>query len=116
MPIMTNYEFGDLVLVRFPFTDGTTVKKRPAVVVSSSAANLNRPDIILMAVTSRVHSPDYFGDVAITEWQQAGLLKPSMIKPVFTTLEKGLILRKLGRLGKRDRKAVLQTLKTVLGE
>ena len=44
---MTGYEFGDILLVPFPFTDQSTTKKRPAVVVSSSAYNLERPDLIL---------------------------------------------------------------------
>ena len=44
---MTTYDFGDIVLVAFPFTDRTTTKKRPAVIVSSDAYNQQRPDIIL---------------------------------------------------------------------
>ena len=36
---MTDYNFGDIVLVPFPFTDQSTVKKRPAVIVSSDAYN-----------------------------------------------------------------------------
>jgi mRNA-degrading endonuclease toxin of MazEF toxin-antitoxin module len=51
---MTTYNFGDIILIPFPFTDQTTSKKRPAVVVSSEAYNGDRPDIILMAVTSQV--------------------------------------------------------------
>jgi hypothetical protein len=38
---MTDYKFGDIVLVPFPFTDQTTFKKRPAVIVSSNAYNQN---------------------------------------------------------------------------
>jgi len=34
---MTGYEFGGILLVPFPFTDHSTTKKRPAVVVSSAA-------------------------------------------------------------------------------
>jgi len=49
---MIDYDFGDVVLVPFPFTDQTTKKRRPAVVVSSAAYNQKRPDIVLMAVTS----------------------------------------------------------------
>ncbi len=116
MPNTTDYEFGDVVLVPFPFTDQTAAKKRPAVVVSSVAYNRNRPDNILMAVTSQMQSPGYFGDVAVAEWQQAGLIKPSLIKPIFTTIEKGLVLRKLGRLSEKDRTALKKAIKTVLGE
>ena len=43
MPTTTGCEFGDVVLVPFPFTDQTTTKKRPAVVVSSDAYHRDRP-------------------------------------------------------------------------
>ena len=34
---MTGYDFGDVILVPFPFTDQSTSKRRPGVVVSSDA-------------------------------------------------------------------------------
>ena len=37
MPTTTGYEFGEVVLVPFPFTDQSTAKKQPAVIVSSDA-------------------------------------------------------------------------------
>ena len=46
MPPTTTSEFGDVVLVPFPFTDQSTTKKRPAVVVSSADYNARRPDVI----------------------------------------------------------------------
>ena len=52
MQNMTNYEFGDVVLVPFPFTDQTTTKKRPAIVVSSADYHLQRLDLILIGVSS----------------------------------------------------------------
>ncbi|MBK1733323.1 type II toxin-antitoxin system PemK/MazF family toxin [Thiococcus pfennigii] len=48
---MTSYSFGDLVLVSFPFTNLQTTKRRPAVVIHSRAYH-DRPDVILMAITS----------------------------------------------------------------
>jgi mRNA interferase MazF len=70
---MTDYKFGDIILVPFPFTDQSTVKKRPAVVVSSAAYNAERPDLVIMAVTGQMRSAEYFGDVAIADWRPAGL-------------------------------------------
>lgn len=54
MPPTTGYSFGDIVLVPFPFSDQSGTKRRPAVVVSSQRYHTERPDLVIMAVTSRV--------------------------------------------------------------
>jgi len=78
---MTGYEFGDVVLIPFPFTDQTAAKKRPAVVVSSTAYHRSRPDLILMAVTSRIKPYSGFGDVTIEHWKPQGLSNPPSSNP-----------------------------------
>ncbi len=95
-------QFGDIVLVSFPFTDQTTTKKRPAIVISSAAYNSARPDIIFMAVTSQLRAAAVLGEVWLTEWQAAGLLKPSAAKPVIATIERSLVIDQLGSLAKVD--------------
>ncbi|HKC64602.1 MAG TPA: type II toxin-antitoxin system PemK/MazF family toxin [Pyrinomonadaceae bacterium] len=112
---MTSYNFGDVVLVPFPFTDQTGNKKRPAVVVSSAIYNSARLDLILMAITSRVKTSRAVGEVEVTEWQKAGLLKASVIKPILTTIEKRLVVRHLGQLEGSDCLALRQALNTILG-
>jgi mRNA interferase MazF len=92
------YEFGDVVLVPFPFTNQAASKQRPAVVVSSRAYNAAKPDIIVMAITSQFRPSGSLGEVWIKGWRAANLLKPSAIKPVFATLEQNLVLRRLGVL------------------
>ena len=113
---MTTYNFGDIVLVPFPFTDQSAAKKRPAVVVSSDIYNRQRPDIIIMAVTSQMHSAAYFGDIVISEWQSAGLLTPSVIKSIITTIEKSIVIKKLGQLHNEDRKSLRESFYKILGE
>lgn len=88
MPNTTTYNFGDVVLVPFPFTDQKTTKKRPAVVVSSAAYNRVRPDVILMAITSQLSGYPRIGEVLVADWKVAGLVKASVIKPILTTIEK----------------------------
>ncbi len=112
---MTRFEFGDIVLVPFPFTDQSATKKRPAVVVSSQAYNTERPDLIIQAVTSQIGTSNSFGEVVVNQWQQAGLLKPSAIKPVITTIEKSLVIKPMGRLTPQDRETLVQCLKSILG-
>lgn len=113
---MTGYKFGDIVLVPFPFTNQSTIKKRPAVIASSDTYNQNRPDIVIMAVTSQIHGAGHFGDISIQKWKPAGLLKPSIIKPILTTVEKGLVLKKLGSMKAGDRAALVKGLQDILGE
>lgn len=112
---MTNYRFGEIVLVPFPFTDQSQSKRSPAVVVSSTAYNLARADLVLMAITSQVSAHNRPDEIEIMEWQKAGLLKPSVIKPVFTTIEKDLILRRMGMLETEDQKNLRTILAAVLG-
>ena len=92
----TVYSFGDVVLVPFPFTDQTATKRRPAVVVSSDKYNQARPDLILMAITGHLSGYPRIGEVVVSDWKEAGLLKTSTIKPIITTVEKNLIVPKVG--------------------
>ena len=55
------FEFGDVVLVPFPFTSQRASKKRPAVVVSNRAYRTARPDLIVMAVTSQLSAGSQTG-------------------------------------------------------
>ena len=63
MPNTTGYNFGDIVLAPFPFTDQTATKRRPAVVVSSDGYNKARPDLILMAITGHLSGYPRIGEV-----------------------------------------------------
>lgn len=109
------YEFGNVVLVRFPFTNQATFKQRPAVVVSSDAYNNIKPDVVVMAITSQIRTPFGLGEIPIVHWQEANLLKPSAIKPLFATLEHSLIIRKPGELEATDRAALAENIERVLG-
>jgi mRNA interferase MazF len=109
------FEFGDVVLVPFPFTSQTAAKKRPAVVVSNRAYNTTKPDVVVMAIISQLRSAPSLGEAWVGQWQAAGLLKPSAIKPVFATLEQALVLRQLGTLGASDLAALRKAIGEALG-
>ena len=109
-----SYSFGDVVLVPFPFTDQSGTKKRPAVVVSSSGYNTHRRDLIIMAITSQIRQPLGFGEALVADWQAAGLIKPSVFKPVFTTIEQSLVLRTMGTLTAVDQLTLRAILSRVI--
>ena len=77
--------------------------------------NSGRSDIIIMAITSRLYQMDKLGEKLVNDWQGAGLLKPSVFKPILTTVENTLVLMKLGKLQNEDRQALDQILEDILG-
>lgn len=78
----SRFSFDSVVLVPFPFTDQSGTKKRPAVVVSSAGYNASRRDLVIMAITSQVRTPLDFGEAMVGDWQEAGLVKTSVLEPV----------------------------------
>ena len=115
MPSTTGFEPGEILLVPFPFTDQSQAKKRPAVVISSALYNRARRDIVIMAITSQLRPSNAFGDVFVTDWRAAGLLKPSTIKPVITTIEQSLVIRKLGAFTATDIAAMRRIIEMLIG-
>lgn len=115
MTTASRFDFGDVVLVPFPFTDQTGTKKRPAVVVSTAGYNAGRRDIVIMAITSQVRTPLGFAEVMVDDWRDAGLVKASVLKPVLSTIEQGLVVRVLGRLSHADLQALQKLLASVIG-
>lgn len=115
MPFTISYNFGDVVLVPFPFTDQTAIKKRPAIVVSSAEYHRQRQDLIFMPITSQITFRSVFGEVTLVHWKEAGLPKPSVTKPILATLENGLVIRQLGTLRQEDIKAIQRTLRMIVG-
>jgi len=109
------FEFGDVVLVPFPFTNQTVSKQRPAVIISNVSYNQAKPDEIVMAITSQFRPNPSLGEVWIGHWQLAGLLKPSCIKPVLATIEQGLIIRQLGKLANTDQAALKKAIAEFIG-
>lgn len=98
---MTSYRPGSVVLVPLPFSDQTQIKRRPAVVISSHWYNTNKPDIILAAITSTIHTPLQQDEIAIhgAELKSTGLIKEGVVRTgsIFT-ISKKKIIRTLGVL------------------
>lgn len=108
---MTDFKSGHILLVPFPFTDFSATKKRPAVVVHAEGYCEARGDVIVAAITSRLLIQPAVGEFEITQWQDAGLLKPSAVKSVFATVHSGAVIQTLGILSEEDRSRLFHMLK-----
>jgi mRNA interferase MazF len=110
-----SYAFGDVILVPFPFTDQTTTKRRPAAVISNQHYASEQPDLILLAITSQVRGVLGFGEALVTDWQEAGLIKPSMFKSLLTTIEQSLVIKRLGKPSAADTAALRNVIVQIIG-
>jgi mRNA interferase MazF len=108
------HQRGDVLLVPFPFSDLSTTKVRPAVVISGSQYHSTQPDILLAAITSKLSvSRDPF-DYPLSDWQAAGLRYPSAFKPVLFTLEPGRVILRIGSLTAADMTEIDSRLRLAL--
>ena len=110
---MTVYKPGDVVLVRFPFTDLASAKKRPALVLSPAVFASRYGDVVVLALTSQKQNDTA---LRLKRWREAGLPKPTWIKPLIGTLTARLIVRRLGKLAEEDRKKAPQALRLLIAK
>jgi len=108
------YKKWDIVLVPFPFTNLTTSKKRPALIISPDEYNENL-DIVIAFITSKMDLEYKIGDYKIKGWKKSNLPKPSMIRMKFATIDKTIVLKKIGRLGNSDIKEFYKVLMDFFG-
>ncbi|MCD6554529.1 MAG: type II toxin-antitoxin system PemK/MazF family toxin [Anaerolineae bacterium] len=111
---MTGYEQGDVVLVRFVFTDESGAKRRPTVIVSTSDYHQGRQEAIVAAITSNVDRM-LVGDHLIEGWREAGLLFPSVATGIIRTIKQTMIERRLGAMPNGDMAAIKRQLQYILG-
>ena len=95
----------DVVLLPIPFTDLTSRKVRPAVVIGR-----NGSDLFLVPISSQLPNTDF----ALTEWKAAGLNVACGIKAQIATVEERLVVKTVGSLSAVDQKALNQQLRTWL--
>jgi mRNA interferase MazF len=94
---------GDVALVRFPFTDAATTKKRPALVLARTARSPRNRLATVAMITSQVEALKLEGDVLLADWKAAGLLHPSLLRLAkLATFDEDLIDKTIGRLSARD--------------
>ena len=93
---------GTVVLVRFPFSDLSASKRRPAVVL----AHAGRGDHVLAQITSNAYADDRAIELAEGSFADGGLDRLSFVRPgkLFTANE-AIIVRSVGTLTRETSKA-----------
>ena len=108
---MPTYSRLDVVLVRYPFSDLTGTKVRPAVVVNASHVS---QDLLIVPLTSKTGGL-LAGEFVLTEWKKAGLNLETAVKRGIYTVKETLVSKRVGILEDEDAKRLEQSLHDWLG-
>lgn len=108
---MSNYSKGEVILVRYPFSNLSGSKIRPAIVVSIPHIS---EDIFIVPLTSKTTSllP---GEFVLNDWSKAGLNILTAVKRGLYTVHQNLILKSIGKLSDPDARNLEQSLHAWLG-
>ena len=100
-----NCSRNDVVLLPIPFTDLTSRKVRPAIVVGKKEL-----DLFLVPISPVLANTDF----PLREWRAAGLNVSSGVKAQLATVEAKLVVKIVGRLVVNDVKALDEQLRNRL--
>jgi mRNA interferase MazF len=103
-----SFSRNEIVLLPIPFTDLSSRKVRPAVVIGHSA---HSGDIFVAPISSQLQNVA----IPLRDWQAAGLNVTCGIKSQLATIEDRLVVKSVGKLSSRDQAALDLALKSWLG-
>ena len=99
-----SFSRGEVVLLPIPFTDLTSRKVRPAVVIGHSS---HTGDLFVVPISSVVQNVD----LMLQGWREAGLNVPCGVKSQIATVEDRLVVKSVGLLSTPDSVALEKRLR-----
>ncbi len=106
----------DIVLIPIPFSDLTSIKQRPVLVLSNDRHNQQSEDVLVAAMTSKLSRVPYSVRVKATDLSEGILRKESLIRiDKIYTLSKTIIVKRFGRINQSIFHQVLAQLDLLLG-
>jgi len=91
------FDQGEILLIPVPFSNLSSVKKRPVLVLSNNAHNSSNPDIIVIAITSNLAQKGI--EISNNSLTDGFLPKKSIIKvDKVYTLEASIVIKKIGKI------------------
>ena len=115
MPSTTSYRQGDVVLVSFPFTDLSSTKRRPAVVVSPDSFNARKQDLVLVAITSQIGDDSQIVLLEDGDFREGRLPRRSVVKLTkLFTMHSSLIVKRICTLKLEEMDEILKDLRDFL--
>ncbi|MCR4368826.1 MAG: type II toxin-antitoxin system PemK/MazF family toxin [archaeon] len=104
---------GEVVVVRFPFSDFSDSKRRPALVIAS----LPGRDSILCQITSQKTRDSYSIPLSEKDFSMGSLHQRSNVRPnKLFTADNSIILYRAGTLGKEKTAEIVEKICSIIRE
>lgn len=95
------YEQGEIIVVPFPFSDLSSIKQRPVLILSKNSDNEASDDIITCGITSNLKNAKYSVLIANEDLEEGEIPTKSRVKvDKLFTLDKSIIKKKVAKLNK----------------
>ena len=108
-------EQGDIVLIPIPFTDLSSQKRRPVIVISNNDYNRKTEDVVVVAMTSNPESTDYSFSISSSDLINGKLNRPSKVRvDKLYTMSQSIIVKTFGRVDVRILQGVRSTLQELV--
>ncbi len=90
---------GDIVLIPIPFTDLSSQKRRPVIVISNNIYNNKTLDIVVVAMTSDPSMVDYSFTINSSDLKDGKLNRPGKVRvdKIFT-LSQSIVIKTFGKV------------------
>jgi mRNA interferase MazF len=102
---------GDIVLIPVPFTDLSSTKRRPVIVISNASYHKTTTDMVVVAMTSNPAPAPYSFSITTADLQRGALSRPGTVRvDKIYTLSQSLIARNFGQVNS----AILEQIRVLL--
>jgi len=109
------YKKGDILLIPMPFSDLSTSKKRPVLVVSNDKYNSSSLDLIVVAITSNLNYSENSVILKNEDLSDGKLKHVSNIKAdKIYTLSKSIVIKRFGAIKKEKLHQVVSEIKEII--
>jgi mRNA interferase MazF len=110
-------EQGSIILIPIPFTDLSSQKRRPVVVVSNTDYHRNSSDMVVVAMTSNPSHSVYSFTIDSPDLDRGRLNRPGTVRvDRIYTLSQALIVREFGRVNARTLERIREFLLELVAE
>lgn len=110
-------EQGDIVLIPIPFTDLSSRKRRPVIIVSNNTYNHLTDDIVVVAMTSNPQKVDYSFTINVADLDRGNLNRSGQVRAdKIYTLSKSIVVKKFGHVKPKVLTRISSLLKDLMSQ